>query len=120
MLTSNTSHTVCSTATLVEGPSDAHVVEALSGTIGTLYDDCSIKDGTAVCTAIISATDTIVTLAVTTETVQPFEVQVAEVCQLSVIQLLRWTDTHGLVDISVGVGSWERRADWPCCDCAGC
>ena len=56
----------------------------------------------------------------TTETVQPFEVQVAEVCQLSVIQLLKSTDTHRLVDISVGVGSWERRADWPRCDCAGC
>ncbi|KAI0696405.1 hypothetical protein C8T65DRAFT_36521 [Cerioporus squamosus] len=62
--------------TLVEGPDAAHVIEEQEGIPGQI--DCGIKDGVAICTALLSASGTVTTLAVTTETVsdKAFEVQV--------------------------------------------
>ncbi|RPD60820.1 hypothetical protein L226DRAFT_611376 [Lentinus tigrinus ALCF2SS1-7] len=62
-------------ATIVEGPNDFHAVEEVDGITG--IEDCTIKDGVAVCTGVLSASGTAVA-AVATETVaeHAFAVQV--------------------------------------------
>ncbi|RPD76990.1 hypothetical protein L226DRAFT_521655 [Lentinus tigrinus ALCF2SS1-7] len=54
-------------ATLVEGPNEVHAFAQQDGIAGQI--DCGIKDGVAVCTAVLSADGTTRTLPATTETV---------------------------------------------------
>ncbi|KAI0696406.1 hypothetical protein C8T65DRAFT_698428 [Cerioporus squamosus] len=55
-------------ATLAEGPDSVHAIEDEDGVHGQV--DCGIKDGMADCTAVISASGTATTFALSTETVQ--------------------------------------------------
>ncbi|RDX43654.1 hypothetical protein OH76DRAFT_1185810 [Lentinus brumalis] len=63
-------------ATMVEGPDSVHFVEDGDGIHAQA--DCGIKNGVAVCTAVLSGSAVVATLPVTTETVseKAFAVQV--------------------------------------------
>lgn len=61
-------------ATMVAGPTDAHVVRD-DPVAGHLQNDCAVSDGLAACTIIVSDANGVIT-AFATETVHPFEVQV--------------------------------------------
>ncbi|KAJ8472944.1 hypothetical protein ONZ51_g8186 [Trametes cubensis] len=63
-------------ATLVAGATDAHLVENDSVLSFAITIDCGLNSGIAACTAVGSAAD-IVSTATTTEAVSAFEVQVA-------------------------------------------
>ncbi|KAI0752158.1 hypothetical protein C8Q74DRAFT_1373938 [Fomes fomentarius] len=62
------------TATMVAGPTDAHIVRD-DPVAGHLQNDCAVSDGLAACTIIVSDANGVMT-AFATETVHPFEVQV--------------------------------------------
>ncbi|KAI0744776.1 hypothetical protein C8Q76DRAFT_12601 [Earliella scabrosa] len=73
------------TATIVTGPKDIHLVEDVPELGATLLDDCVIADsdseggGVAVCTVRLSSAGGVETVGVRTQSVRPFEVQVASV-----------------------------------------
>ena len=61
---------------MVEGPNDVHAVEEVKGLAG--IEDCTIKDGVAVCTGQLSVSGTATPVTTSTETVTAaaFAVQV--------------------------------------------
>ncbi|KAJ3478103.1 hypothetical protein NLI96_g9988 [Meripilus lineatus] len=62
------------TATLVEGPNDAHLVYSDAAASFVVEENCSINGGVAVCSIVI-ASGTSTETALETESVIPFEVQ---------------------------------------------
>ena len=64
---------------MVEGPNDVHAVEEVKGLAG--IEDCTIKDGVAVCTGLLSASGTATAVTTSTETVTAaaFAVQITDV-----------------------------------------
>ena len=65
-------------ATLIEGPTDAHIIQDIPGvTGGVAHDDCAISGETAICTLVLSAQGTATTMGIQTEAVSALAIQVA-------------------------------------------